>query len=99
MPVLLIFHIFAVLLVWGREACQVLGREGTMNEVEDTRMSRARFHNLALLAFAILSATILTADEPPALNPFGSRDSEQRDDAVPGCIELSDGSVHPGSSI
>jgi hypothetical protein len=59
-------------------------------------MSRARFHYLALLAFAILSATTLTADEPPTLNPFGPRDSEQRDDAVPGCIELSDGSFHPG---
>ena len=34
-------------------------------------------------------------DDPPALNPFGSTASE-RDDAVPGYVELSDGSVHPG---
>ena len=35
------------------------------------------------------------ADEPPAINPFGPK-TTQREDAIPGCIELSDGSVHPG---
>ena len=64
-------------------------------------MSRATFRNLrpmslALLAFTVLSATVLTAAEPPALNPFGSAAAEQRDDAVPGCLELSDGSLRPG---
>jgi hypothetical protein len=51
---------------------------------------------LAFLAFAILSATVLSAAEPPALNPFDPATSEQRDDAVPGCLVLSDGSVHAG---
>jgi hypothetical protein len=35
------------------------------------------------------------ADEPPAINPFGPAPS-LREDAVPGYVELSDGSVHPG---
>jgi hypothetical protein len=34
-------------------------------------------------------------DEPPALDPFGPRE-EARDDAGPGYLELSDGTVHPG---
>lgn len=34
-------------------------------------------------------------EEPPALNPFGQRDTE-RDDAVPGYVETSDGKVYPG---
>jgi hypothetical protein len=64
-------------------------------------MSRATFHvlgssYLAILCSVILSAAILTAAEPPALNPFGSSTAEQRDDAVPGCLELSDGSLRPG---
>jgi hypothetical protein len=37
----------------------------------------------------------LCAGEPPAINPFGQAPSA-RDDAVPGFIELSDGSIHPG---
>jgi|WetSurMetagenome_2_1015567.scaffolds.fasta_scaffold468699_1 hypothetical protein len=36
-----------------------------------------------------------TAQEPPPVNPFASTNS-QRDDAIPGYIELSDGSIHPG---
>jgi hypothetical protein len=48
-----------------------------------------------IVALAIFPA-ILLADEPPALNPFGPATSEQRDDAVQGCLELSDGSLHPG---
>ncbi|MGA2798692.1 MAG: hypothetical protein ABSE63_14015 [Thermoguttaceae bacterium] len=35
------------------------------------------------------------AAEPPAVYPFASS-SERREDAVPGYIELSDGSIHPG---
>ncbi len=35
-------------------------------------------------------------DEPPAINPFGRQTATQREDAVPGCIELSDGTLHPG---
>jgi hypothetical protein len=37
--------------------------------------------------------------EPPAINPFGSaaeRADPQRDDAVPGFLETSDGKIHPG---
>jgi hypothetical protein len=37
----------------------------------------------------------LGAGEPPALNPFG-RTSTEREDAVPGCVELSNGSKHYG---
>jgi hypothetical protein len=39
------------------------------------------------------------AQDPPALNPFGAaadRADQKRDDAVPGVVELSDGSLHPG---
>jgi hypothetical protein len=38
------------------------------------------------------------AQEPPALNPFGTgaQQHPQRDDAVPGSLELSDGSIYPG---
>jgi hypothetical protein len=42
-----------------------------------------------------LGLPVLRAGEPPAINPFGSAPS-QREDAVPGRIELSDGSFHAG---
>jgi hypothetical protein len=48
---------------------------------------------------AVVSAAVVSAAEPPAINPFGPAASEgeaERDDAVPGCLELSDGSIHPG---
>jgi hypothetical protein len=38
---------------------------------------------------------VVSAEEPPAVNPFAGP-SERREDAVPGYIELSDGSIHPG---
>jgi hypothetical protein len=38
---------------------------------------------------------IASAQEPPAINPFGST-TTQREDAVPGYLELSDGSIRPG---
>jgi len=38
----------------------------------------------------------LTAAEPPAMNPFGKTPSSQRDDAILGCIELSNGTKHSG---
>lgn len=54
----------------------------------------------ALLAAALASLTIglsvAHADEPPAINPFGQTSSSQRDDAVPGRLELSNGSVRTG---
>jgi hypothetical protein len=48
-----------------------------------------------LLLEAVLIATPGRGDEPPAIDPFGPR-STQRDDALPGFLELSDGTVHPG---
>ncbi len=44
-------------------------------------------------------AAALSAAEPPTINPFGPPASEgqpERDDALPGCVELSDGSLHAG---
>jgi hypothetical protein len=49
-----------------------------------------------LLLLLILSGSAAAfADEPPAINPFGSA-PEKRDDAVPGYIELSDGKIVAG---
>ena len=42
-----------------------------------------------------LSTWPAAAGEPAAVNPFGSP-AERREDAMPGYVELSDGSVHPG---
>lgn len=50
----------------------------------------------ALAGIALLTGmSALRAGEPPAINPFGQAPSE-REDAVPGYIELSDGSIHSG---
>jgi len=38
---------------------------------------------------------VVSAQEPPPINPFGST-TAQREDALPGYVELSDGSIHPG---
>ena len=49
-----------------------------------------------LLGWAYANAP---AQEPPALNPFGTpaeRSDSSRDDAVPGVLETSDGKRHPG---
>ena len=43
----------------------------------------------------LMALPMLRAGEPPAINPFGPAPT-QREDAVPGCIELSDGSIHSG---
>lgn len=49
-----------------------------------------------LVAGLLLLGTVTAgADEPPAINPFGSR-PQGREDAVPGYLELSDGSIHAG---
>jgi len=50
---------------------------------------------LALTAAVVGSAPLLGGEEPPALNPFGPV-RQDRDDAIAGYIELSDGTVHPG---
>ncbi len=53
---------------------------------------------LLVLATAMTHGAItprVTAADPPVINPFGKAPSV-REDAVPGYVELSDGSVHPG---
>lgn len=40
-------------------------------------------------------ALLAAPDDPPAINPFGTP-ARAREDAVPGYIELSDGTIHPG---
>ena len=47
---------------------------------------------IVLLAVAVLPAA---AGEPPVIDPFGKMPT-QREDAVPGYVELSDGSIHTG---
>ncbi len=46
----------------------------------------------------LLPVTDGRGQEPPALNPFGTgaERHQQREDALPGFLELSDGAVHPG---
>ncbi len=49
------------------------------------------------LVFAVLLLGPGTlAAEPPTINPFG-RAPTVRDDALPGYVEMSDGTVHPGN--
>lgn len=55
--------------------------------------------SLALSLFCLLPTLAPAQDEPPALNPFTAPNNPTqptRDDAVPGYIQLSDGSTHPG---
>jgi hypothetical protein len=52
-----------------------------------------------MLVLLALPAARGQQSEPPALNPFGSRaerEDQKRADAVPGFVETSDGTVHPG---
>lgn len=49
----------------------------------------------AAIVTLVCGLSAAKADEPPTINPFGPK-TTQREDAIPGCIELSDGSVHPG---
>lgn len=52
---------------------------------------------LLLFAGALVWATCLSfgAEEPPALNPFGPRPTDE-EESVPGYVEMSDGTVYPG---
>src|SRR5262249_21271577 len=55
---------------------------------------------LTRLSSLLLLGTVLIVgpargDEPPAIDPFGPR-SHGREDALPGHLELSDGTVRPG---
>ncbi len=56
-------------------------------------------HAFAAIGSLLLGWSMVRAAEPPTINPFSptpaQRDS-QRDDAVPGFVELSDGSLHSG---
>lgn len=45
---------------------------------------------------AVVAGLAARADEPPALNPFGASPTQERDDSVPGYVELSDGTISPG---
>lgn len=51
----------------------------------------------AMVGLPLLSATGQPAasGEPPAINPFGQAPTV-REDALPGYVEMSDGSIHPG---
>lgn len=52
---------------------------------------------LHLVFVAVLLPMPLGADDdPPALNPFAPK-SAKRDDARPGYVEMSDGTIYPGS--
>jgi hypothetical protein len=61
--------------------------------------------SILLMVFAVLPSSLraTSGQEPPALNPFGTRaerereqDQGRRDGAVPGYLETSDGKIHPG---
>jgi hypothetical protein len=62
------------------------------------RISSIRFSMLwcGFALAAVLSAAVVSAAEPPAINPFGPAGQPERDDGLPGCLEMSDGSLHPG---
>ena len=47
------------------------------------------------LLILTLTLSAARAEEPSAINPFGEKPAV-REDAVPGYLELSDGSIHPG---
>lgn len=54
---------------------------------------------VAVLAFAAVAVSAGFAADPPALNPFAKPDSSanaDRDDAIPGYIEMSDGAIFFG---
>jgi len=64
-----------------------------VSSIVPIRMSAKWIIGVSLL---LASARIAVAQEPPALNPFGAVRTE-RDDAVPGYLELSDGTVKVGN--
>jgi len=61
----------------------------------DFVVSLSKSGSLCFACFAFAASPILFAAEPPAINPFRQAPSE-REDAVPGYIELSDGAIRPG---
>ena len=62
----------------------------------------ARFLLAELLVLLALPAARGRQSKPPALNPFGSRaerEDQKRDDAVPGFVEMSNGTLQNGQKI
>ena len=58
------------------------------------RHTECAYYGMAVVML-FMALPMLRAGEPAAINPFGPAPT-QREDAVPGCIELSDGSLHAG---
>jgi hypothetical protein len=60
-------------------------------------VSMAKVFPWLVVALGIILGNVrsISAQELPPVNPFASP-TAQREDAVPGYIELSDGSIHPG---
>jgi hypothetical protein len=83
-----------------RPAPVVLG-EGIRERTSPTRIAFGSIPALVVVAFwaasmATVPAAPVAAEEPPALNPFGAVQRD-RDDAVPGYLELSDGTILVGN--
>jgi hypothetical protein len=57
---------------------------------------RSFFRTMVVVIAASIVLSALRAGEPPALNPFGQAPSE-REDAVPGYIEFSNGAIRAGT--
>jgi len=56
-----------------------------------------RIHSAtAALCLAAVIAAAAKSAEPPAINPFGPAPKQQQD-ACPGYVEMSDGTIHPGN--
>ena len=54
-----------------------------------------RFYLFFLTSLSLCFTAKISADEPPVINPFGPAPA-QREDAVPGYVELSDGKICAG---
>ncbi len=63
--------------------------------MKDGSMPKMLFRLVVIGVLMLGNTRMVFADEPPAINPFGPPPTE-RQDAVPGYVELSDGSIHPG---
>jgi hypothetical protein len=66
-----------------------------VNALGDATMIPLLRRFLLFLAVTMLLPAAVRADDPTAIDPFGPR-QPVRDDALPGYLELSDGTVHPG---
>lgn len=52
-------------------------------------------HVIYSVISVVLSCGLSIAEEPPTISPFGEKET-LRDDALPGLVELSDGTLYPG---